>query len=1089
MRKNAIRIAAAFVLVAMLLPVLPMLPLSIFAKEAVSISATNMTSIVLADAYESIQSASGKTIYLETTLGPAYFDSVRKGDTLTLRVYVEKAGTYQWCMVTGWANPHVNGTFILLIDGEEVSTIINEVPGADWRTWLDTTPGTVELPAGEHELTIRFESDGPNVYGLKFAPEGVDMKVESGDVKLYEGNDSSAVRITANGAVQFCTTVPFDSLTMRCPSWNNNKGSLRFDLLKWNESYEKTVAGEPILSAEFIDYKDNAYLEMTSDTPIPLGEYVLLVSNISSDGSEEVGFWGSKSHLANVRNYVGGVEAPHAASLSIHYIGSTATPLGNISANLQKTPYYEEITESQKDLSQYNLPASSRYPAAEVMPDTWVFTDGLGRVSLTNADVGAPRDDKTVAMFFWNWHATFGKIRTPFNVQAYIDQQTAAGIPLEDYLYDYDHAGWLAKDHSVQYFWDEPIYGYYRSDDAWVLRRQAELLTAAGVDVIFTDNTNATLTWGDSYPVLYETWMQAMNDGVNTPKVTNYMPFGAGNDTAIQLREYYTNIYHDGNYRPLWFYWDGKPMFAAHGTASLQNNALDNQIAEFFTFRPGQPDYFIKNGIGNWGWLSAYPQARYYATQEDRIERVIEQIPVGVAQNANYTNRELAAMSGHDIMGRSYTQKYRDRYVQEGDEASKWGYNFAEQWDFALKNDPKLVFVTGWNEWCASRYASWPDGGHSVVTNAFPDQFNNEFSRDIEPSRGALADHYYYQLTNFVRQYKGARSIPTPSQKLTVDMSAGIDQWASVEPYYAANIGNTDDRDADGYKGTHYSDYSGRNDIIGAQIARDDENLWFLVECAANITPYTDKLWMNLYIDVTGDGALDGWNSFDYVLNKTAPTATTAVLEKFTDGYTSEKVADVAYTVDGRYMTVCIPKSLLGLEGNDYTVNFAWTDNVHDVADTGTESGDGYVYTTFSGDILDFYTSGDVAPGGRFKFSFVSTTENSGAETDSETVTETETESETVTETETETETEFETVTETVIETVTETETTSETDTISETDIVTETETTPTSETDTIADTATETEVPEEGGCSSVLGLSALTVLAAAGFVVGKKKD
>ena len=48
-------------------------------------------------------------------------------------------------------------------------------------------------------------------------------------------------------------------------------------------------------------------------------------------------------------------------------------------------------------------------------------------------------------------------------------------------------------------------------------------------------------------------------------------------------------------------------------------------------------------------------------------------------------------------------------------------------------------------------------------------------------------------------------------------------------------------------------------------------------------------------------------------------------------------------------------------------MNFAWTDNVHDEGD----------YTKFSGDIMDFYISGDVAPGGRFKFSYISTEANS----------------------------------------------------------------------------------------------------------------
>ena len=96
-------------------------------------------------------------------------------------------------------------------------------------------------------------------------------------------------------------------------------------------------------------------------------------------------------------------------------------------------------------------------------------------------------------------------------------------------------------------------------------------------------------------------------------------------------------------------------------------------------------------------------------------------------------------------------------------------------------------------------------------------------------------------------------------------------------------------------------------------------------------------------------------------------------LTKFTaaNDYTkTEKVADVEYKVDGRYMTVKIAKADLGIT-DTYTVNFAWTDNVHDEGD----------YTKFSGDILDFYISGDVAPGGRFKYSYVVATAENGETT------------------------------------------------------------------------------------------------------------
>ncbi|MBO4356134.1 MAG: hypothetical protein J5850_04700 [Clostridia bacterium] len=778
-----------------------------------TIKEKSVTKIYLGYVYQKIDPI-GESIYLETSLGEPYFDRVRKGDSLTFKIEVTKSGTYDWCMITGWDKGVVNGVFTLLVDGKEKSKLINQEEGIYWRTWKDSNAEKVELEEGIHEVTIVFGSDGPNIYGIKFAPEGKEITKE--------------------------------------------------------------------------------------------------------------------------------------------------------------TQKYEEITDSQKDLTEYALPETSRYLTATVQPDTWVFTDGLGRVSLTNAEVGDVRQDKTVAMFFWIWHATFANTRSGFNVQGYIDQQTAAGIPLEDYLYDYDYEGWLAKDFTVQYFWDEPIYGFYRSDDEWVIRKQAELLSAAGIDVVFTDNSNGTATWIDAYPVLYETWTKAMQDGVDTPKISNLMPFSSGDNTKIQLLELYSGIYLAEKYRPLWFYWDGKPMIMAYGYQSLGYSALETQIANFFEFRFPQPDYFIKDsGLYYWGWLSTFKQALYYKSEEERQKGIVEQMSVGIAQNANYVNQELASMSGHNIMGRSYTTDYENRYDELGDEASKWGYNFAQQFEYALEVDPKLIFVTGWNEWCASRYEKWPDwrGNNSGVENGFPDEFNDEFSRDIEPTRGALADHYYYQLVNFVRRYKGALAIPTPSGEKTIDMKSGYEQWQNVEPYYAANIGNIGDRDAKGYGDLVYTEYSGRNDIIGAQVSRDGENLWFLVECASDITPFTDKLWMNLYIDC--DQQNGGWNTFDYVVNKTAPSETLAVLERFVDGYASEKIADVEYKIDGRYMTVKIPKSAIGIEGEEYTVNFAWTDNVHDVNDKGTGEGKDTVYSEFSGDILDFYTSGDVAPGGRFKFSYI----------------------------------------------------------------------------------------------------------------------
>ena len=97
-------------------------------------------------------------------------------------------------------------------------------------------------------------------------------------------------------------------------------------------------------------------------------------------------------------------------------------------------------------------------------------------------------------------------------------------------------------------------------------------------------------------------------------------------------------------------------------------------------------------------------------------------------------------------------------------------------------------------------------------------------------------------------------------------------------------------------------------------------------------------------------------------------------------------MCEVDYTVSGSYMQIKVPASALALKGYDYTINFAWTDNVHDEADQGAWGESGYVYTTFSGDIMDFYISGDVAPSGRFKYSYVSTAANAEGPSTSETV-------------------------------------------------------------------------------------------------------
>ena len=818
-------------------------------------------------------------------------------------------------------------------------------------------------------------------------------------------------QVAGDYGIRLGYNAPFTAVEVSMPTWSTKDSSATLSLYAWDTNYDLTIAKQPIATKDFNPLTDNAYNQL-SFAEQPAGEYFLRIHNVSG----QVGVWISDYTVSGGYCYANGTESRNDWDMRVTFSSQPAEPFAKLEPQVI-APVEETVSIPEDSLSHQNT----------VMPDTWVFTDGLGRVSLTYETVGAPREDKTLAMFYWTWHtketASAGAVNTTELLKKYPEAKN-----------DYNHEAWVGTGRYC--FWNEPIYGFYTTEDPWVLRRQAELLANAGVDVVFTDNTNGGFTWRESYFVLYPTWENALkNGGVNVPKVSFTLPFGNHSGARSQANIIYHDIYKPGLYQDLWFYWENKPMLMGIRNA-VPDGEIGKEIKAFFNWRAGQPEYLVTSTAAKaWGWLSTYPQALYSPKGASGISNgYIEQMTVGVAVNHNYVTHEITAMNGENVMGRSYTSEYPDRYAKEGPSASLYGYQFAEQFNYALEKDPKVIFVTGWNEWHAWRQPEPWGGANSKVNNALVDQFDNEFSRDLEPTKGELKDHYYYQFVNFARQYKGVNPIPTPSLQATIDLGAGQEQWKNVAPYYEAYVGNTGDRNSSGY-GTHfYTETSGRNDIIGAQVARDDEYVYFNVECAEKITPYTDSLWMTLYID--SDQQNQGWETFEYVINKSAAGKDTVVLEKFTgEGYASQKVADCAYTVDGRYMTVKVAKSDLGLSGNDYTINFSWTDNVHDEGD----------YDKFSGDIMDFYISGDVAPGARFKYSYVSTQLNAVGEQP------------------------------TTEETTTEPET--ETDALPETDPESESEPEQTTEAD-------------QSGCKSVTTFAALAAAIALGaIVVGKKKD
>ena len=269
------------------------------------------------------------------------------------------------------------------------------------------------------------------------------------------------------------------------------------------------------------------------------------------------------------------------------------------------------------------------------------------------------------------------------------------------------------------------------------------------------------------------------------------------------------------------------------------------------------------------------------------------------------------------------------------------GIQFREQWDRALALDPQMVFVTGWNEWVAQRFLVAKGQGIELAGRElkegetyFVDQYNAEFSRDIDPMKGGYTDDYYYQLVANIRRYKGARPLLTASRPKTIRLKGGFDQWRDVEPEYRDAEGDVAHRDFDGWGGLRYKNDTGRNDIVAAKVARDAGSFYFYVRTAGPLTPKGDPKWMWLLLDTDQD-AKTGWHGYD-------DRVAAGRLERWAGRWT--KAAGVTSRVAGNALHLAIPRRCFGLG-----VDFKWADNASD-----------------EGMFLD----GDAAPPRRFNFRY-----------------------------------------------------------------------------------------------------------------------
>ncbi|HOQ85131.1 MAG TPA: hypothetical protein PLQ89_05375 [Phycisphaerae bacterium] len=554
----------------------------------------------------------------------------------------------------------------------------------------------------------------------------------------------------------------------------------------------------------------------------------------------------------------------------------------------------------------------------------WPAIDGLGRTLPVDGEVSPPKRDRFVGIFYFLWlnevHNKSPHYEGPYDVSKILARDPDALQKPDSPLW-----GPIGRSH----YWGEPLYGYYLSTDPWVLRRHAWLLSDAGIDTLIFDTTNA-ITYRDVYMKLCEVFRQVRQDGGHTPQISFMVNTQAGK-TAEQI---YNELYKPGLFPELWFHWQGKPLMICDPAEASP------ELKEFFTLRKAHWPFQQVNTPYAWHWEAAYPQHYGFTDDPDRPE----QVNVSVAQNLRVADGAVTNMSNGDARGRSFHNGKMDTSTG----AVNYGHNAQEQWERAIELDPPFIMVTGWNEWIAGR---WGQPGGPIV---FVDQFNQEYSRDIEPVKGMHGDNYYWQMVANIRRYKGAAPLPRASAPRTIRIDGDFSQWQDVGPEFRDHVGETLPRDVGGAGGLHYTNRTGRNDIVAAKVARDADHVFFHVRTREPIRMDGDANGLWLLIDADRN-ARTGWEGYEFIVNREATGATDRVwLEKHTGSWAWQRVCEVELRVADRELHLAIPRNKLGLAQDGIVLDFKWMDNVQE-----------------PGNPLDAYVSGDVAPEGRFRYRYV----------------------------------------------------------------------------------------------------------------------
>ncbi len=546
--------------------------------------------------------------------------------------------------------------------------------------------------------------------------------------------------------------------------------------------------------------------------------------------------------------------------------------------------------------------------------------------------ISSAKEDKQVGLFFWLW------IGQPYANGIY-DATNILNMP--NGLKLLTDVAWLndaISPNGQAHFWGEPLWGYYNSEDVWVIRKQIEMLTIAGIDFIFFDATNSFI-----YKNVYERILKVIDEyqkkGWSPPKVAFY----THSKSFQTIRELYRELYKPKLYPGTWYNVDGKPMIIGYtdpqddlneaksrGDNSYIPGLLSNEILNFFHFkRPQWPsDPVYADGFPWVEWI--FPQPMHNGIMNVTVASH-PSVPMSFSLTKGFVN-----------WGRGWNPDTKMNNALDVDKGSF----FQRQWDHAISANPKMITIGGWNEWIAYKQPYWDE--YVLV-----DAVNKEYSRDIEPMKGGYEDAFYIQMIKNIRRYKGVSNPEKPAKKKTINITSGTAQWNDI-PSIGINM-NTVRNNRNAYGASTkilYNQPAAQNYISNIKVTHDDNNIYFIIHAERSLTSYNGKPnWLNILIG-TGEPGLKNWESYEYLIGESFIDGKVSV-GRLSSDFKTESTGTADYFQNENSIQIKCSRAALGLNNNTSRLYFKVAAGIDEPSK-----------------IMSYYTSGNAMPLGRLSYMY-----------------------------------------------------------------------------------------------------------------------